>query len=34
MEAHCEHKAHQDSVFCRAGHFFEDEHRESLNPVE
>ena len=31
---HCEHRAHQDSVFCKGGHFFEGEHRESENPVK
>jgi len=31
---HCEHQSHQDSVFCRGGHFFQGEHRESENPVK
>lgn len=30
----CEHMVHQDSVNCRAGHYFKGEHRESHAPVE
>lgn len=30
---HCEHRSRKDSEHCRGGHYFEGDHRESLNPI-